>query len=242
MNYSDMARKLKDILGLENPPIAVKFIWQGQQLPEGFEIPKRKMRFCQAFMEAMRGKNIALSPLEMACGPGPASFGAPIKEKVIRGEAHFALGLFEKPEAAARCLGSNIKMMPGSVAYILVYQLENAKLDPDLVLIRLLPEQAMWICHAWSYKDGKHLKIELQTEASVCSGLTVASFLRNEIQIGLGCFGSRSATDIKREEMYVAIPGSILSEIVEVIEKLSKPIMDSRSKRIFHETYSQSIT
>ncbi|MEM2668303.1 MAG: DUF169 domain-containing protein [Candidatus Methanomethylicaceae archaeon] len=234
-----IAKKLKEILNLENPPIAIKFIWQGEKIPEGFEILNKKIRFCQAVMEAKWGRDIAISPLEMACGPGPASFGAPIKEKVIRGEAHFSLGLFEKPEAAAKCLGGNIKMMPGAISYVLISQLEKELINPDVVLITLFPEQAMWICHTWSYKNGRHLKIELQTESSVCSGLTVASFLRNEIQIGLGCYGSRNSTDIKKEEMYVAIPGSMLLETVEILEKLIKPISDSRSKRIFHETYSK---
>lgn len=232
-----LAKKLKEILNLESPPIAIKFVWQGEKIPEGFEIPNRKMRFCQAVMEAKWGKDIALSPLEMSCGPGPAAFGAPIKEKVLRGEVHFSLGLFEKPEAAAKCLGGNIKMMPGAIAYVLTSKLEKELINPDVVLTSLYPEQAMWICHTWSYKDGRHLKIELQTESSVCSGLTVASFLRNEIQIGLGCYGSRNSTDIKKEEMYVAIPGSMLSETVEILEKLIKPISDSRSKRIFRETY-----
>lgn len=232
-----LARKLIEILNLENPPIAIKFVWQGEKIPEGFEFPNKKIRFCQAVMEAKWGRNIALSPLEMSCGPGPASFGAPIKEKVLRGETHFSLGLFEKPEAAVKCLGGNIKMMPGALAYVLASQLEKELIYPDVVLITLLPEQAMWICHTWSYKDGRHLKIELQTESNVCSGLAVASFLRNEIHIGLGCYGSRNATDIKREEMYVAIPGSTLVEAVEILEKLIKPISDSRSKRIFRETY-----
>ncbi|MGC8935751.1 MAG: DUF169 domain-containing protein [Candidatus Methanomethylicaceae archaeon] len=195
------------------------------------------MRFCQAVMEATLGRALIVSPTEMACGPGPGSFGAPVKDRVLRGETHHSLGLFEKPDAAAKCLSANTKMMPGAVAYVLKAPLELNLLVPDTVILRVLPEQAMWLCHTHSYKEGGHLKIELQTEASLCSGVTVSSYLKNEIQIGLGCYGSRSATDIAWQEMLVGIPGSILVQVVETIERLNKPILDSRSKRIYLEAY-----
>ncbi|MCX8181721.1 MAG: DUF169 domain-containing protein [Candidatus Methanomethyliaceae archaeon] len=240
MNYVEIAKKLKDLLGLDKPPIAVKFVKPGEPVPEAFQIPGKKIRFCQAVMEATWGKALAVIPTEMACGPGPGSFGAPVKERVLKGEVHYSLGLFEKPEAAIRCLGSNTKMMPGSVAYVLVAPLERGLIDPDTVILRVLPEQAMWLCHTWAYSEGNHLKMDLQTEASFCSGVTVSSYLKNEIQIGLGCYGSRTSTDLGRNEMLVGIPGSILGKVVEVLERLGKPMLDSKSKRIYLESYPEN--
>ncbi len=239
MDYGEITKRLKESLGLEKSPVAVKFLKPGESVPEGFEVPTKKTRFCQAVMEATWGKALAIIPTEMACGPGPGSFGAPVKEKVLKGEVHYSLGLFEKPEAAIRCLGANTKMMPGAVAYVLVVPLDRVLVEPDIVILRVLPEQAMWLCHTWAYRDGNHLKIELQTEASVCSGITVSSYLKNELQIGLGCYGSRSATDLGRNEMLVGIPGSALVRVVETLERLGKPMLDSRSKRIYLEAYPE---
>ncbi|MDI9644632.1 MAG: DUF169 domain-containing protein [Candidatus Verstraetearchaeota archaeon] len=237
MDYAEIVRRLKEGIGIVKPPVAVKFLKPGESIPEGFSMPGKRIRFCQAVMEASWGKPLAVSPTEMACGPGPASFGAPVKDKVFKGEVHHALGLFEKPEAAVKCLSANTKMMPGSVAYALVSPLERGLIAPDVIIMRVSPEQAMWICQTWCYSDGEHLKIDLQTEASVCSGVAVSAFLKNEIQIGLGCYGSRTSTDIEPGEMLIGIPGSLLEKTVERLEKLSKPVADSRSKRIYREAY-----
>lgn len=237
MNQSEISRKLIEILGIEKAPVAVKFLKPGESIPEGFSVPQRRMRFCQAVMEAEWGKTLSVQPTDMACGPGPGSFGAPVKDKVFRGEVHHALGLFGKPEAAVRCLSANTKMMPGSVAYVLVSPLDTGMLEPDVVILKVSPEQAMWICQTWTYPEGHHLKIDLQTEACLCSGIAVSTYLKNEIQIGLGCYGSRSATDIGPNEMLVGIPGKLLEITLEVLTKMSKPISDSRSKRVFFEAY-----
>lgn len=239
LDQREISRKLIENLGIEKVPIAVKFLRAGESVPGGFSVPQKRIRFCQAVMEATWGKALAVQPTDMACGPGPGSFGAPVKDKVSKGEAHHALGLFGKPEAASRCLGSNAKMMPGSVACVLVAPLDLALLEPDVVILRVNPEQAMWLCQTWTYYEGCHLKIDLQTEASVCSGIAVATYLKNEIQIGFGCYGSRSATDMEWGEMLVGIPGGLLERTVEVLMKLSKPISDARSKRVFKEAYPE---
>lgn len=239
MDENEISRKLMETLGIQKKPIAVKFLRPGESVPQNFKVPQRRMRFCQAVMEATWGKALAIQPTEMACGPGPGSFGAPVKENVFKGNVHHALGLFEKPEAAVRCLSANTKMMPGSIAHVLVAPLELGLMDPDVVILRVSPEQAMWLCQTWTYPEGHHLKIDLQTEACVCSGIAVSTYLKNEIQIGLGCYGSRSATDMDPGEILVGIPGSLLERTVEVLTKMSKPISDSRSKRIFMEAYPE---
>lgn len=242
MDYAEYAKRLTEALGLENPPIAVKFLKPGEVVPPPFEAPARKMRFCQAVMEATWGKSLAITPSEMACGPGPASFGEPMKEKVASGEAQKALGLFATNEAAARCLSANIKIpagTPGTAGKVLVGSLDKFSLQADAVILRLNPEQTMWICHSRSYPEGKHLVFELQTEANFCSGLAVSTFLRDEIQIGLGCYGSRNGTNMKPEEMLVGIPAGLLATTVEVLEKLKTPMTISREKRVYHEMYPE---
>ena len=242
MEYSDYSKKLVEILGLENQPIALKFLKPGEAAPQGFETPAHKMRFCQAVMEASWGKFLVIKPSEMSCGPGPASFGEPMREKVARGEVHQAIGLFGSTEAAARCLSANIKIpagAAGAAGNVLVGGLEKFPVQADVIVLRLNPEQALWICQSRSYTEGKHLMFDVQTEASFCSGLAVATLLRNEIQIALGCYGSRSNTNMKPEEMLVGIPITLLPVIVEILEKMKKPIADSRSKKGYHEAYPE---
>ena len=239
MNYADSAKKLIEVLGLETPPVAVKFLKPGDAMPDGFTTPVRRMRFCQAVMEASWGKMLSISPIEMACGPGPGSFGAPVKEKVSKGEVHHAFGLFNSVEAAARCLNANTKMLPGSVANVLVAPLDKCPILADTIIMRLNAEQAMWICQSRAFSEGKHLTFELETEASICSAMGVGPYVKNELQLGLGCYGSRSNTDLKPGDVLIGIPAGMLEPVVEVLEKLKKPITDSRSKKGYYEAYPE---
>uniref|UniRef100_A0A7C3J4E4 DUF169 domain-containing protein n=1 Tax=Candidatus Methanomethylicus mesodigestus TaxID=1867258 RepID=A0A7C3J4E4_9CREN len=239
MDCREAAQRLKDVLGLSIPPVAVKFLKQGEQVPNGFPLAPKKMRFCQAVMEATWGRSISLPPTELACGPGPGTFGVPVKEKVAKGEVHHAFGLFESPEAAAKCLSANAKGLPGQFSMILVSPLEQCTIYPDVVVLRLNAEQAMWVCHSRSYKEGKHLVFDFQTEASVCSSIGMASYLKGEVQLGLGCYGSRSNTEMRADELLVGIPGNLLETTVEALEKLRKPMADSRAKRQFYEAYPE---
>ncbi len=239
MECTDLSNKLTDLLGLESKPVAVKFLKPGENAPEGFNLPSRRMRFCQAVMEAGWGKSLVILPNEMACGPGPGSFGGAVKEKVSRGDVHHAFGLFDNADAAARCLNSNVKMMPGSVSSVLVTPLAGCRITPDTIIVRLNAEQAMWICQSRSFPEGKHLTFEIQTEASVCSAMAVGPYVKNEVQLGLGCYGSRSNTDLKSKEVLIGIPGTLLEQVVASLEKMKKPIADAKIKRGFFEAYPE---
>ncbi len=239
MDCADLSRKLTEILGLDAKPVAVKFLKPGEPIPDGFAMPSRRMRFCQAVMEASWGRSLAVIPDEMACGPGPGSFGGAVKEKVSRGEVHHAFGLFESADAAARSLNANAKMMPGSVASVMVGPLSECRMEPDTVIARMNAEQAMWLCQSRSFPEGRHLTFEVQTEACVCSGMSVAPYVKNELQLGLGCYGSRSNTDLKPNEVLMGIPANILERVVAALEKLAKPIADAKVKKGFFQTYPE---
>lgn len=239
MDCADLSKKIAETLGLDVKPVAVKFLKPGEAIPEGFALPSRRMRFCQAVMEAGWGRALAILPNEMACGPGPGSFGGLVKEKVSKGEVHRAFGLFESDDAAAKCLGSNTKMMPGSVSAVLVAPLSECRMEPDTVIARVNAEQAMWLCHSRSFHEGKHLTFDVQTEACLCSGMAVAPYLKNEVQLGFGCYGSRSNTDLSANEILVGIPGSLLERVVAALERLGKPIGEAKEKKGFHQSYPE---
>jgi len=239
MSNIEYAKRLKEGLTLETPPVAVKFLRAEETPPEGFPVPAKKMRFCQAIMEAGWGKTQTIIPADLACGPGPGYFGLPMKEKVAKGEVHQATGLFETAGAASRSLAGNVKMMSGTAASVMVGPLDKFPVQPDTVVLKTNAEQAMWIVHSRSYSEGKHLMLEVQTEGSFCSGVSVAAHVKGEIQIGFGCFGSRSFTNMGPNEMLVGIPFSLLPKVVDTLEKLKKPIEAERGKKGFYESYPE---
>jgi len=239
MSYLDQIKRLADVLGLKTPPAGVKMLRPGEVAPPEFGAPGRKMRFCQAIMESGWGKMNNIQPTDVSCGPGPGYFGAPMGEKVVRGDSHVALGLFGKPEATRRNIGANARLAPASVTNILVGPAEKFTIPPDTIVVTANAEQAMWILQSRAYAEGKHNTVDIQTEGSFCSGVAIASTVRNEVQIGFGCFGSRSNTDMGVNDIEVGIPASILLEVVETLEKLKGPMAGAKAKKGFYVAYPE---
>ena len=239
MSYLDQIKRLTDVLGLHTPPAGVKMLRPGESAPPEFGAPGRKMRFCQAIMESGWGKMNNIQPTDVSCGPGPGYFGAPMGEKVVRGESHVALGLFGKAEATRRNIGANARVAAASVTNILVGPADKFPIQPDTIVVTVNAEQAMWILHSRAYGEGKHMTVDIQTEGSFCSGVAIASTMRNEVQIGFGCYGSRSNTEMGVNDIEVGIPSSILLEVVEALEKLKGPMAGAKAKKGFYVAYPE---
>lgn len=239
MSHVDLVRRLTDVLGLQITPAGVRMLRPGEVAPPEFGAPGRKMRFCQAIMEAGWGKMNNIQPTDVSCGPGPGYFGAPMGEKVVKGESHVALGLFAKPEATRRNIGANARVAAGSVINILVGPVEKFTIQPDTIVVTANAEQTMWILQSRAYAEGKHSNFDIQTEGSFCSGVAIASTVRNEVQVGFGCYGSRNSTNMGVNDIEVGIPISILPEVVETLEKLKGPIAGAKAKKNFYVSYPE---
>lgn len=239
MSCLDLVKRLTEVLDLTTQPAGVKVLRPGEAAPPEFGPPGRKMRFCQAIMEAGWGKANNILPTDVSCGPGPGYFGAPMGEKVVRGESHVALGLFGKPEATRRNIGANARFASGSVINILVGPAEKFTVQPDTIVVTANAEQAMWILQSRAYAEGRHSSFDIQTEGSFCSGVAIASIVRNEVQLGFGCFGSRSNTAMGPYDIEVGIPTSILADVVETLEKLKGPMAGAKAKKGFYVAYPE---
>lgn len=237
MSYLELTRRLTDVLGLQSPPVGVKIQRPNEAAPAEFVPSGRKMRICQAVMEAGWGKTNSINPTDISCGPGPGYFGAPMGEKVVSGDAHVGLGLFSKAEAARRNFGANIRLSAGSVQAVLVGPASKFTVDPDTTVIKANAEQALWIIHSRSYSEGRHMVFEIQTESCFCSGVSLASIVKNEVQIGFGCYGSRNNTDMGINEIVIGIPTPILQEVVETLEKLKDVMARAKAKKGFYVQY-----
>ncbi len=237
MSYLELTKRLTEVLGLQSPPVGVKILKTSDTIPPEFGAAGRKMRICQAVMEAEWGKMNSINPTDISCGPGPGYYGAPMGEKVVSGEAHVALGLFAKPEAAKRNFGANVRLSAGSVKNVLVGPANKFPVEPDTTVIKTNAEQTMWIVHSRSYAEGRHMTFEIQTESCFCSGVGLASIVRNEIQIGFGCYGSRNNTDMGINDIVVGIPTPILQDVVETLEKLKDVMARAKAKKGFYVQY-----
>ncbi len=232
-DYVVLSKKMVDILGLKHEPVAVTLIKRGQAPPVGYSESKSNIRHCQSIMRARKGESLWIPAAKHACPAGASALGMiPTPEKVASGEFHCNLGLYDKPETSKKMIDARPTLEQGSVIGTAVSALSRASLSPDVVIVTGTPEQVYWILPAaTTFTEGGRVTVDMATAQATCVDETIIPYLTGNVNISLGCFGCRKATDIAPEEMLVGIPGGKLESIVAALEKMAAgPIPKSRVK------------
>jgi uncharacterized protein (DUF169 family) len=234
-NLRETTGRMMEILELKNSPIAVKLIKPGEELPN-IKAPGKRPRYCQLLMLGRRGETLLLTPENIACPAASAAFGfSPLPEMISSGKMLHTLGLYETPAAAAETMRTMPRLKPGSTSALVVGPLGDFPLDPDVVVVEGLPEQVMWLCLARTFKNGGRLNFSTSIFQCCCVDSTVVPYMTGEINASPGCYGCRDATDTPREDMFIGIPGSLLDQIMDGLEGLSKKaIPAARAKQVYH--------
>jgi len=232
MDYTQLAEKLVKFLDLKYEPVAVKVIKKGEPIPEGYHEPEKNLRHCQSIMKARKGESFVIPAGKHACVVGASSLGLiPTPEKVVLGEFHHNLGMFDSVEAAAGMISKRPAFEPESRIATVVGPLKDAKVEPDVVILVDRPETIYWIIPASTYYKGGRVNFSSAAFQATCADTTILPSLTGEINVSLGCFGCRKATDIENDEMLIGIPFNKLEEIVNALEKLYEgPMPKARQK------------
>ncbi len=232
MDYTQLAEKLVKLLDLRYEPVAVKVVTKGEPIPEGYQEPDKNLRHCQSIMKARKGESFIIPADKHACVVGASSLGLiPTPPKVASGEFHHNLGMFDSVEAAAEMIAKRPAFEPESRTATIVGPLKDAKVDPDVVIIVDRPETIYWLIPASTYHKGGRVNFSSAAFQATCADTTILPSLTGEINMSLGCFGCRKATDIEKDEMLIGIPFNKLEEIVNSLQKLYEgPLPKARNK------------
>jgi uncharacterized protein (DUF169 family) len=218
--YDFIAQKIKDHLGLEKSPVAIKFVLREEDLPEGIPKIEENIRHCEMVQKASQGNAFYATAEEQMCKGGAAAVGlqeAP--EKVKTGEFYLSTGRFSSIGAAKRTMDAIPKIDP--IMYALVYApLETANFDPDVIVIIASPAQAMKLAQALVYTLGGRVEADFSGIQSICADAVAGPFLRKTANFTLGCTGSRKFADIKDDEVIVGLNGENIGCLVNALEML----------------------
>lgn len=230
MENKEISDKLKEILQLRYEPVAVKLVKKGEDIPAEFNQPEKKTRHCQSIMKAMKGECLVIPADKHACVVGGSSLGLlETPDNVKSGEFHSKIGMFDTPQAAAKMIEERAEFEDCSMLATVVCPLAKADFKPDVVILIDLPETLYWIVPAFTFEKGGRVTMSTAPFQATCVDSTIIPIQTGDINYSMGCFGCRRTTDIGRDEMLVGIPGPILENIVEHLEKLyEKPIKKAR--------------
>jgi len=218
MNKED-GEKLKELLKLENEPVAIK--WSVRE-PRNIEKEEGKSRFCTKLEKAMKGEIFYATAEEEECMGGARYSG--LKDKcefpanMQSGSFLVGRGVYKNVPAVQRSWKQNQNVEPGIFNAITFAPLNKAEFDPDVIFIVCNAKQGMEILHANAYDSGSH---GLGADSGpICSSMAAVPYLTGKVTYGFGDVGARNNMNVKPEEVMVSIPASEFSRIISNLEEM----------------------
>ncbi len=218
MRFSELSERLKTALELEDPPVGVKLIKVGEKLPNVAE-PEKPMPYCASIAQARKGEAILLGKDKHECKLGAANLGLiMVSEMIASGKAHIGMGLFKSTDAASETISEVPRIAPETIQATLVFPLEKALMDPDVVILHVKPINGLWIALSLNYTLGGRISSSFAGIGGTCGDATALPYLTNKPNFTVGDFGARRRR--APEEMIVGLPAALLEEVVNNLEKL----------------------
>jgi len=214
VKYKNQAAKLSEYLNLSRKPVAMRFLRKGEEVPGGYRSDMR-LTYCQFVMMAERGEHLLANAANVSCANGAAALGLiQLPEKIASGAMHAKMNVCETAEAAASISASTPRIEFGSFESIILAPLAEAEFEPDVVIVQGAPFSLIWIIMADNYKRGKRYNFSTAVSQGICVDATVVPFKTGELNLTMGCYGSRNATDEENGEVIIGIPFDHLDNII----------------------------
>ena len=224
--------KLKQILGLNSSLVGVKFIYIEAEMPFGIE-KLSGYRYCQALMKARHGEHVILDADGISCPAAAASFGfKSLPDGLKTGKGLVGFGIVNE-EATGRTMFEGMTTPPmGKLKALYLFPLETATIEPDILVVEDETEKLMWFALAYlNIKGGKRVESSTAILQATCVDATLIPFKEQRLNMSMGCYGCRDATDIGNNEAVLGFPVNVFRPIVENLEFLNqKAIPNSRGK------------
>ena len=218
--YEDLSFKIKNKLGLEKSPVAIKLVLKEEDIPEGIPKIEENIRHCEMVQKAAQGETFYATAEQQACKGGAGAIGLmEPPEKVKSGEMYYSLGRFSSLGSAKRTVDAIPKIEPimKAIAYA---PLETTPYDPDVVVIICNPQQAMQLAQAMVYTLGGRFDADFAGIQSICGDAVAGPYTTKRPNITLGCSGSRKFADIKPDEVIVGMNGENIGCVINALEAL----------------------
>jgi len=229
------ARRIKSILGLCTYPVGVKFYFSNEQIVSDVTRLSHH-RYCQALMEARSGTHVLLDAEGISCPAAAAAFGfKALPQGLKTGKGLQGFGIVQHESAGKRMFECMTRLEPNKLQALYLFPLEQALVEPDIVVIEDEVEKLMWIALAQlNRQDGKRIESSTAVLQAACVDATLIPFVKKKFNMSFGCYGCRDATDIGPNETVIGFPFNEFEEIAAGIEFLQeKAIPNSRGKNAF---------
>jgi uncharacterized protein (DUF169 family) len=219
--YQEMGEKLKEILGLEREPVAIK--WSVRE-PRDIKKEEGKSRFCTKLDKAANGEIFYSTVEEEECMGGMKYAGMKDQKELPKNMRSGAFlvpaGVYKSIPAVQRSWESNQAIESGIFSAIIFSPLSQADFEPDLIFMVCNSEQAMMVLHANAYDSGSH---GLGADSGpICSSMAAIPYRTGKVTYGFGDIGSRRNMSLNPEDVMVTIPAGDLKRILDNLTEMKE--------------------
>ena len=229
--YQGWANALKGLLQLRCEPVAVTLVPAGAPLPD-VPVPQVRLRYCQQLAYARLGRSIMLPPSRHSCPDGTSILGMTnVPPKLASGELYVLFHKLDSMEAASRMVAQRPHLPQRSVDATVATPLARAVITPDIVVVTGDAEQMMWLTMSATYYSGERYSYRVSGFNSMCVETTLIPREEGVMNMSLGCYGCRAASDVPSDQMFMGIPLKMMPTVIAGLRELSKQtIPQSRAK------------
>lgn len=226
-------QRMKEILGLHGSPIGVRILRKGKEDQPHEPCTEEHMRFCQALMRARHGKRTVICKENLECPAAARAFGfRPLPEPLKTGKGLVGFGITSEETVGQRMFSGMTVFDEGNIDRIEVFPLEEARKEPDVVVVEDEVEKLMWIVLASMHSHGgERVCGSTAVLQATCVDATIIPYKEHRLNFNFGCYGCRDATDIGPGEAILGFPIDELPAIIIHLEYLNKKALPhSRGK------------
>ena len=214
MSRPELATKLTELLGLEQPPVAMTMV---DAAPEGVNTADRAVpSSCTFWREAEKGVFYASAAQHFNCPVGSHVMGFDLPAEV-----QTQLGGLVQSMCDAQYLDmaevEKIPAMSKKGSGVVYGPLADLPVEPDVVLMWLTPAQAMVYNEATGDASWTASSPATVSGRPGCTALPLA-MASGEPKMALGCIGMRTFTGIANDQLLVTVPGDKVADLTTALE------------------------
>ncbi len=217
--WQDYSLILKELLNLEYSPVAVNCV---KEMLKG--VSDKKVRICQAILEAGKGKIVQVDKNNNACFGAAWHLGFHqikdpkitnmVKKFVVEGEK-----LFCSYQVLDTLLTQMAEPPDNSDSYFALSPLEKSEFKPQLVIFIVNAEAACRLLTLVTFLDGVMPKIKIG--GPTCRMSIIYPLLTDEVNISFYDYTARKMCNVEKDKLLVSIPYKKIPAIIEAIDKCS---------------------
>jgi uncharacterized protein (DUF169 family) len=215
---ADWSLVLKDTIGIKRSLVGVKLFFSEEDygacnLPE----PVAKLSYCLMVKAAANGRGYKSRLEHHNCDGGTTALALEKSTPEIEsGAAYYSYHLYAS-KASARRHRLSIKSLHNYLPLtygVMTAPLQEAAIEPDLIIGIVNPYQAMRIVQGYEYYTGVKPNLDVGAMQGMCSEVTVSPYLSGELNLSVLCPSARMLCKWEDEDMAVGIPFEQFEKIV----------------------------